>query len=41
MSPKRSLKIIVRIKFPGSPDVVRGTLAEPINVEASRSREVL
>ncbi len=41
LSPKSSLKVIVRIKFPGSPDVVRGTLADPINVEASTSREVL
>lgn len=41
MSPKTSLKVIVRIKFPGAPDVVRGTLAESIAVEASRSREVL
>ena len=41
LSPKSSLKVIVRIKFPGSPDVVRGTLADSINVEASTSREVL
>lgn len=41
MSTKSELQVIVRIKFPGQPDVVRGTLADYINIEASRSREVL